>query len=315
MRSCWKSPLLALTLPLVACGNAASAPPAEPVREGADAAVEAPSATEPPKGASAAPPRVAPEGGSAGCTIAGAGGAVDGAVVDVAGTARTFSVEVPPDYDPYRKYPLVFVLHSGGGTGARTRSYFDFSSFAGSDAIFLYPDGRRGSWDLDSETAQNGDVALFDALVAKYASERCIDPKRIFVTGTSNGAYFANQLGCRRGDVIRAIAPHAGGGPYSLQGSMFDAKGELKCPTTPVAARVFIGLADTQVLPSEGEKSVAHWTRVNGCDAATSSDDPSPCVAHAGCDRPVSVCRIPGVGHRMWTEGPKATWSFFQSFE
>lgn len=315
MRRRCKSAPLALTLSLLACGGSSTAPAVEAVREDGDAGAGAPAATEPRETADAAPPPVAPEGGSAGCTIAAAGGALDGASVDVAGTARTFSVEVPADYDPYRKYPLVFVLHSGGGTGARTRSYFDFSSFAGSDAIFLYPDGRRGSWDLDSETAENGDVALFDALVAKLSRERCIDPKRIFVTGTSNGAYFANQLGCRRGDVIRAIAPHAGGGPYSLQGAMFDEKGALKCPTAPVAARIFIGLADTQVLPSEGEKSVAHWTRTNGCQAATEGDAPAPCVTHAGCERPVSVCRLPGVGHRMWAEGPKATWSFFQTFE
>lgn len=127
------------------------------------------------------------------------------------------------------------------------------------------------------------------------------------------GAYFTNQLGCRRGDVLRAIAPHAGGGPWETGGT-YDSDGNLQCAQKAPAAMVFIGLADTSVDPKEGEKSLAHWSWADGCTAETAPIAPSPCVAYQGCKQPVVSCKIPGVGHRIWNQGPKATWDFFASF-
>ena len=77
---------------------------------------------------------------------------------------------------------------------------------------------------------------------------------------------------------------------------------------------VFIGLADTNVDPKDGEASVSHWSWAQGCTAQTSPAAPSPCVSYQGCKKPVVSCKIPGVGHRIWDQGPKATWDFFASF-
>ena len=47
----------------------------------------------------------------------------------------------------------MFVLHSGGRTGASTRDYFAFEKFAADKAVFVYPDGEGGNWDLDTPAA------------------------------------------------------------------------------------------------------------------------------------------------------------------
>lgn len=307
---------LGLALTAAACSSSSSdaAPGVAP---------QSAESTEPTVEDDAAPPpadagrdTALPLHGSKGCGLEGAlaaPGPAAGLTVTVGGTKRTYALSVPTGYDAYRGYPLVFNFHSGGRTGASARDYFAFERFAGDKAVFVYPDGEKGNWDLDTTAAQNKDVAFFDALLAELESKLCIDTTRVFATGSSMGAYLTNQLGCRRGDVLRAIAPHAGGGPWETGGT-YDAEGHLKCAQRPPAAMIFIGLADTNVDPSEGEKSLAHWSWADGCSMQTAPVAPSPCVAYQGCKSPVVSCKLPGVGHKIWDQGPKATWDFFASF-
>lgn len=284
---------------IVSAPPATTSEPTEPQEPAAPAPAPAP-----------APPKSVPANGSPGCAAAAKAG---NATLDVGGVKRSFVLSVPKAYDPYTAYPVVFVLHSGGGTGASARSYFAFDQLGVEEkAVIVYPDAVSKNWDLDSPSATNRDVAFFDALVDHVKKTTCVDASRIFATGTSQGAYLANQLGCRRGDVLRGIAPHAGGGPWESTGGTWDQQGHLtSCQGKAPAAMIFIGLADTSVLPTEGEKSVSHWSWANGCKVQTSPASPAPCVAFEACTKPVVACRLPGVTHRMWTEGPKATWEFF----
>ena len=253
----------------------------------------------------------APVNGTAGCLRAVPVGAKDGVTVDVAGITRTYTVYVPESYDGRTAHRLVFRFHSGGRTGASARPYLDLERRAKGAAIFVYPDGVAGNWDLTTAYASNRDVAAFDAIVAKLSASYCLDKTKVFAVGTSNGAYFVNQLACARGDVLRGIASHAGGGPFMTQGGTYDDKGQLRCPTPPVAAAIFQGLADTSVLPSEGEKAITHWTHWNGCAATRAPVAPSPCEAPDGCTNPMLVCKIPGQGHAIWDPSRDAIWDFF----
>lgn len=225
--------------------------------------------------------------------------------VSAMGKDRTYVLVVPQG--PTTPLPLVFALHGDGGTGAGLRGALDLEK---GPAVFVYPDGL-GSWDLNTPTAQNRDVAFFDAMLLQTFNALCIDSHRVFVTGFSNGAYMANQLGCRRGERIRGVVSHSGGGPYEVQGASYDADGELVCPGKAVASLVIHGQADGTVAPSEGQKSIDHWSHVNHCSkgAETSALVP-PCVTLAGCYQPVDVCRIPGLGHAAWKDAGRATWSF-----
>ena len=232
--------------------------------------------------------------------------------VSALGRNRSYTLVVPEGYTATTPYPLVFVLHGSGGTGAGARAQTDLEKVAGGHAVFVYPDAP-GGWNLDAPAASNGDVALFDAILLGAHNALCIDPRRVFVTGFSNGAYMANQLGCKRGERIRAVVAHAGGGPYETAGGSYDASGQLVCPGKAVAALIVHGNSDGTVSPAEGQKSVDHWSYADRCGAGTSSTLTAPCVALQGCFQPVSVCRIPGLGHGLWSQAGKVTWAFFDA--
>jgi polyhydroxybutyrate depolymerase len=150
-------------------------------------------------------------------------------------------------------------------------------------------------------------------MVASLEASHCIDESRVFATGYSNGAYFSNQLGCRRGDALRAIAPHAGGGPFAGDDE-YDHDGNLKCTGKPPAVMVFHGEADDAVTLDNGLSSLSHWRWANGCSDESAPAGPQPCVSFQGCQRDVVWCQLPDQGHSVWSEGPKATWDFFASF-
>jgi polyhydroxybutyrate depolymerase len=245
--------------------------------------------------------------GSPGCGKAGRGGAQH---VAAGGRDRNYMLVVPEGYAPQAPYPLVFVLHGGGGTAAGARTQTDLEKVAAGHAVFVYPDAIGGNWDLNAPASTNGDVALFDAILLVAHNTLCIDPRRVFVTGFSNGAYMANQLGCRRGDRIRGLVTHAGGGPYEMEGT-YDAQGNLVCAGKAVASLVVHGSSDGTVPPAEGQKSIDHWSRVNRCASGRKPALVPPCVALEGCYQPVGVCTIPGLGHGLWKEAGKVTWAFF----
>lgn len=110
-------------------------------------------------------------------------------------------------------------------------------------------------------------------------------------------------------DRIRAIASHAGGGPYETSGE-YDDTGHLRCKGKPVASLVVHGTSDGTVAMSEGQKSIDHWTYANRCSGSTPTSPPG-CVTYQGCASPVTACKVPGLGHGLWTQAKNVTWSFF----
>jgi polyhydroxybutyrate depolymerase len=254
-------------------------------------------------------------GTSPGCGKAPAKIGASAQHVNALGHARTYTLVVPDGYDPSRPYPLVFVLHGGGSTAAGARTQTDLEKVAAGRAVFVYPDAPGSNWNLDAPASSNGDVALFDAILLTAHNSLCIDPRRVFVTGFSNGAYMANQLGCKRGERIRAVVTHAGGGPYETSGGSYDASGHLVCPGKAVASLVVHGNSDGTVPPAEGQKSIDHWSYANRCGSGTTSTLTPPCVALQGCFQPVGVCRVPGLGHGLWSQAGKVTWTFFESLK
>ncbi len=263
-------------------------------------------------GTSRAEPEAAPARvGSPGCGKPSRAG-VAAQHVNALGKSRAFTLVVPEGYSPQVPYPLVFVLHGGGGSAAGARSQTDLEKVAGGHALFIYPEAVGGTWNLDAPTPGNGDVALFDAILLSAHNTLCVDAHRVFLTGFSNGAYMANQLACKRGERIRGVVTHAGGGPYETAGA-YDAAGHLVCPGKAVASLVVHGSGDGTVLPTEGQKSIDHWSYANRCSGGTTSTLVSPCVAVQGCLQPVGACKIPGLGHGLWSQAGSVTWSFFDA--
>ena len=246
------------------------------------------------------------------------GGFVGSQSITADGAARTYELYVPAAYDGMTSYPLVFVFHGDGGTGAQVRKSFDLETASAGGAVIVYPDGLGKTWNIDAATGLMKDTAFIDAVAADLAKTHCADAKRFFGVGFSKGAYFVNQLACVSKSNFRAIASFEGGGPFYIDGAgmKFDKQtGALVCPAPPVAALQVQGTADTTVPPSEGQKARDHWIAANTCQSTTTAYDPSPCVSYDGCvaDRLEVWCLVPGLTHSIWDKGEQATWNFFKS--
>jgi len=244
------------------------------------------------------------------------------------GRLRTYAVHVPGRAAPPAGFPLVLAFHGGGmqGEGMRRLSRLD----AVADArgfIVVYPDGVDRHWNDGRSTIRNpqDDVAFIAALLDRLAQGRQVDRQRIYATGLSNGALFAQRLACDLSARIAAIAPVAGTLPADLAPACK--------PVRPVAVLQVAGTADP-IMPFEGGKvadfggrgeggevlaaaaSAAFWARANGCGALGAQQPMAPIApldrtrvlkaSYAGCPAgaAVTLVTIAGGGH-AWPGGPQ----------
>lgn len=136
----------------------------------------------------------------------------------VAGTKREALVIAPASASG--KPALVFDFHGHGGTARHAaRAHALHTHLPG--AVVVYPqglpsvtpndpDGKRAGWQVREKTADDRDLKFFDAMLDSLGKEFHTDPKRVFVTGHSNGGAFTYLLWATRGDKLAAVAPVAG---------------------------------------------------------------------------------------------------------
>lgn len=241
--------------------------------------------------------------------------------VQVGASARTFVLASPKGYDPARTYPLVLVFHGDGGNGAGMRAAYRFDDHSAADAFVAYPDGKNAGWDLYTPEAENEDDAFVVAIVQDLTARFSIDASRAFGIGYSSGAFFIEQVACRKSTLFRGIVPNAGGAPNEPNdaNASFWKPYYTRCANQSggVAAMIMHGTNDPVVEPESGDFSAQYWAYVNGCDdqkETRTAASPAPCLAHANCPagKPVLYCPIPNIGHGWWADSAKSAWAFFQ---
>lgn len=254
---------------------------------------------------------------SAGCASPGKqypGGATTEGTVTVGGKSRSFRVHVPSTAKT--PMPVVLMLHGGGGSAeqlendsAKMDPIADREGF-----VTVYPNGTGviQTWNAGAccgKAAQDGvdDVAFISALLDHLEGQLCLDERRVFVAGMSNGAMLTHRLGCELSDRIAAIAPVAG---TILAPSC--------SPKRPVAVMQIHGTLDGHV-PWDGgigcgpagvaftsvPSTLDGWRQRNGCTASTADyfeQGNGKCVGYQGCQAPVVLCTIDGGGH-SWPGG------------
>jgi polyhydroxybutyrate depolymerase len=111
---------------------------------------------------------------------------------------------VPSSYRPGRAAPLVLLFHGFGGDG---RAMADLTRMPSKGAtrgfIVVTPDGPNRTWQL---SGHGTDAAFIDGLVSSLTSSLCVDLRRIYTSGYSQGAAFAIFYSCARPDRIAALA-------------------------------------------------------------------------------------------------------------
>jgi polyhydroxybutyrate depolymerase len=228
--------------------------------------------------------------------------------VSAAGLERRALVRVPQGYDGKTPRPVAIAFHGFGQDLRNAETMFGVES-AWPDAIAVYPEGlerpypdfpgdrvadfqgavARG-WQIKPKELGDRDLVFFDALRYAILRNYCADPARFYVLGFSNGAYFANLIGCVRPDAVKGIAA-AGGG--------------LRCePSKPLAVILFHATNDPIVRFEESLDAARAWGRRDGCEASPGGSALG-CVPRKNCTSGgVVLCADAGSHHyeRSFTE-------------
>jgi polyhydroxybutyrate depolymerase len=234
----------------LALGVALAAGPAvEPASVGARRAgdaVVAP-AVAPVPSAGCAADGVAPAGGARGAADIEPGVSVTS--LRFRGAARAYVREVPSAPDGRHPLPLVVDLHGWGGGALATAGYTGLGRMGEARGfVTLTPQGAGDppAWDA---AVDGPDVAFVEALLDEAERSLCVDTRRVYVAGASNGAMLASTLACVGGGRIAAVAAVAGVSP------VLPARGapaSQRChPTRPVAVVAVHG-TDDQVIRFRG---------------------------------------------------------------
>jgi poly(3-hydroxybutyrate) depolymerase len=226
--------------------------------------------------------------------------------MDIAGTMRTYYVQLPSNYDASHPYKLIFQFHPWGGSADQALTMYRLNQSI-PDAIYVTPQGLDAGGNGPGWANTDGvDIEFTKGMLAEVQGKYCVDNSRIFSTGFSYGGMMSFAIGCEMSDVFRAIAPMSG----SLY-SDFNCKG-----TGPhIAMWGSHGTSDTVVPIEDGEAARDKILAENHCGTTTMPVDPSPCVKYQGCDAGYDVtwCEWDGP-HGIPSFGSAAIATFFNSF-
>jgi polyhydroxybutyrate depolymerase len=220
------------------------------------------------------------------------------------GRERSYQLHLPDGYRADRAWPVILVFHGRGNTGAGTEAFAGLDSLP---AVVAYGNGVVGTGSGDRQAWEGApysapgvdDVQYTRDLLDQLEASLCVDTRRVYATGKSNGAGFTGILACDLSDRIAAIAPVAGA---------FYCNGHPNCsPTRPVPVIDFHGTGDVTI-PYAGDSDrglpaipdwVAAWAARNGCNAGPLTTRTAPDVTTSrwvGCKRGAEVTHVAVLG-------------------
>lgn len=241
------------------------------------------------------------------------------------GVERKFQLIVPQSYDGKTPLPVVFGLHPLSISHVVVPSMIGLPDMAATyDFLGVAPsgllDGTIPYW-LAPPVQPNRDVQFITDLLDLVEAELCVDARRVFSTGMSNGGHMSSLLACRMPDRVTAVAPIAGVEFFEL------------CRGRPVPVIAFHGTADPIVTYEGGglnatriadtqywkgdvppglpvhhgvDAAMATWASHNGCDAEPVEEQVSPEVRRRTwrhCKADTTLYIIDGGGH-AWPGRP-----------
>lgn len=199
-----------------------------------------------------------------GCGFAPTNGSTsaNGTVTRILGT-RTYELHVPAGLvGP--SVPLLIELHGAGSDGYEDEASTGWSQYVDAhNAIVAYPDATgSGSGVWDPYTANSPDVTFVRQVVADISANWCVDSKRVFVDGWSNGAVMSERVACDAADLFAAGTSYAGGDPTVA--------GTACTPSRPIAYGVLAGTFDfTYATLAQNAQQWASWDK---CGAGTTPE-------------------------------------------
>lgn len=126
------------------------------------------------------------------------------------GSGRDGVLFVPPGLRSGHPAPLVLSLHGAGGRGMSAASAGLLQAAEASGTLVLAPDSRGPTWDV-LMGGFGPDVDFIDSALDRVFEAVQVDPRRLVISGFSDGASYALSLGLGNGDLFSHIVAFSPG--------------------------------------------------------------------------------------------------------
>lgn len=224
----------------------------------------------------------------------GAAGATDGRV---SAEGIKYMVRTPSNYNATFTHSLLMVYAPAGMSRWASERLTGLTTEAtGAGFVVAYADHKQ----LNIATVE--ELGKIPELVAK---EWCIDEKRIYATGHSDGGTASLALAVldKTKTIPAAIAPSAAG----WRGKDLE---EFQCPA-PIPVMIMHGKNDT-LFPGWGAQTAAWWAKCHGCDVTKTKTVEGGCRVYQGCASGGATVYCEGSGsHRDWPNLNRVMLEFF----
>ncbi|WP_199752236.1 PHB depolymerase family esterase [Actinoplanes sp. ATCC 53533] len=231
------------------------------------------------------------------------------------GLDRTYRVYRPASLPADAAVPLVIVLHGAVGTGEQAEQAYGWDAEADRGGfVVAFPDGVGRTWNASPDCCgraardQVDDVGFMERLVSTLSGQAPIEPRRVYVTGMSNGALLAYRLACDS-TVFAAIG--------AVAGTMIN-----PCPRPAPISVIHIHGTTDRTIPYGGGPGrrdnggtgrlpvkidgpavpdlLARWREVDSCPAPAESTAGSVTTSTAQCPngRAVELITVAEAGHQ-----------------
>ena len=209
----------------------------------------------------------------------------------------TYAVRTPANYNPSVLHPLLMVYAPAGSSrfGSERLTNLTFEATT-AGFVVAYADARRLSLEIIPE------LGAIPRLIAK---KWCVDERRVYLTGHSDGGTVAPALALldETRHIPTAVAPSAAG----FRRADLET---FSCPET-LSALILHSAAD-HLFPGYGADTAAWLAACNECQSGSIDTDENGCMAYSGCaaNRKTIYCEGTGA-HRHWPALNTALLSFF----
>jgi polyhydroxybutyrate depolymerase len=253
------------------------------------------------------------------------------------GKSRTFIVHLPTGYTGTSPLPVIFDFHPLGGTGQSQMQASGWGTkcdSVGCIAVFPNSGPSDNSWNVgyccsNSQSQQFDDVQFTRDMIKWLEANTCVDSKRIYASGCSNGGGMSYMLACKAADVIAAVAPvdfRCITGTQPANASSLTPTNNTACTCMlprPISVTSFDEGQDNSIVPYNGGKTVVAadcppggscaafnfpsatvnfgtWANFDMCTGTPTTDpNNSICQTYMSCagNTEVTLCTAPSGNH------------------
>jgi poly(3-hydroxybutyrate) depolymerase len=303
-------------------------------------------------------------GGTSGTGAGGAASACPGTLkagnstqtITSSGASRSFIVHIPTGYTGSTPLSVIFDFHPLGGSGSSQQSASHWDTKCDSvGCIAVFPNSATNGgngWNVGycCQGAQQNkvdDVQFTRDMIKWLAANTCVDPKRMYASGCSNGGGMSYMLACNAADVIAAVAPvdfRCITGTEPATASSLTATNNTTCACKlprPISVLAFDEGQDNSIVPFNGgttavaadcppggtckafifpgaQVNVDTWANFDACTgSATTDPSNSICKVYTSCggSTQVGLCTAPSGSHCGSYASSKivdTSWTMFQ---